>query len=262
MGAPNFDLSGRVALITGSARGIGLAIAEALASQKCAVAVHDLDRDAASGAVEQIKREGGKAIALGGDITDLSIAPTLVRETIAQLGRIDILVNNASVQATLPWTQVDEKDFDRTMHANVLMALLLCQQVEPHLRRQKWGRIVNVGSVQQILGNERMMSYAMSKAALLNMTLALSRDLAADGITVNLIAPGYFNTVRNEKQLGDPEKRREAGERLVPVGRIGEPRDVAGLALLLCSEAGSYITGESIFVDGGMSARSELRAGR
>ena len=258
----SFDLSNRVALITGSARGIGLGIARALAGAGCAVAIQDIDLDAAKRQAESIAREGGRATALGGDAADLTNAELLVRQTIEQLGRIDILINNASIQRKLPWTQLDRDDFDRTMHANVLFPVLLCQQAAPHFRRQKWGRIVNVGSIQQVLGNEHMLSYAMSKAAMVNMTLALARDLARDGVTVNLIAPGYFNTIRNVEKLGDPEKRREAGERLVTVGRIGEPEDVAGIALLLCSDAGSYITGESIFVDGGMSARSELRAGR
>jgi NAD(P)-dependent dehydrogenase (short-subunit alcohol dehydrogenase family) len=132
--------------------------------------------------------------------------------------------------------------------------VLLAQQVNDIFRRQRWGRIINIGSIQQVGGNERMLSYAASKATLVNITKALARDFARDGVTVNLIAPGYINTIRNVAKLGTPEGRAEAGKHIL-MGRVGEPQDCVGIALLLCSEAGSYITGQVIFVDGGLSVQ-------
>lgn len=281
---PDFTLAGRVALVTGAARGIGLAIAQALASAGCAVGIQDLDEAEARRQAEAINAAAAseaaapvgpsatagaavaesaataaaaagsprRAIALGGDITDLSLPAKLVAETRRQLGGLHILVNNASIQARLHWTTVDQRDFDRTMHANVLFPVLLTQQAVPTFRAQRWGRIIHIGSIQQLRGNQHMLAYAASKAALANMTPAMARDLGPDGITVNLLAPGYFHTIRNEEQLGTPDGRARAARHL-PLRRVGEPADAAGLALLLCSDAGSYITGQSIFVDGGMS---------
>ncbi len=241
MEAPDFNLTGRVALITGAGRGIGLGIAHALASAGCAVAIQDLDEDVARREAEAIEKAGGRAIALGGDIANVALPDKLVRATVKQLGGLHILVNNASIQSTQHWTELDLKEFDRTMHANLFTPIRLCQAAIEILRGQRWGRIVNVGSIQQITGNETMLAYAMGKAAMENMTLALARDLARHNITVNNLAPGYFQTLRNP-QLNTAQERRKAGSR-IPLGRVGQPGDVGGVALLLCSEAGQYITG-------------------
>ena len=253
MEAPDFNLNGRVALVTGAGRGIGLGIARALASAGCAIAIQDLDLAVARGAANAIEKSGGRAIALGGDITDVKLPDRLVRDTVKQLGGLHILVNNASVQSHQHWTGLTLKEFDRTMHANCFTPIRLCQAAAEILREQRWGRILNVGSIQQMTGNETMLAYAMSKAALANMTLALARDFAGDGITVNNLAPGYFHTVRNP-QLDSAQERKKAGLR-IPLGRVGEPADAGGIALLLCSQAGQYITGQTIYVDGGISAR-------
>jgi glucose 1-dehydrogenase len=250
---PDFNLAGRVALITGAGRGIGLGIAEALASAGCAVAIQDIDEKVAQREAIALEKGGVRAIALGGDITDMSLPDKLVRQTVKQLGGLHIVINNASVQSWQHWTKLDLKEFDRTMHANCFTPIRLCQAAEKVLRKQRWGRIINVGSIQQLTGNETMLAYAMSKAALENMTFALARDLARAGVTVNNIAPGYFRTIRNP-QLKSAAERRKAGA-WIPVGRIGDPQDAAGVALLLCSPAGAYITGQTIYVDGGMAIR-------
>jgi NAD(P)-dependent dehydrogenase (short-subunit alcohol dehydrogenase family) len=253
MEAPDFNLSGRVALITGGGRGIGLGIAQALASAGCAVAVQDLDEAVARREAGEIEKSGGRAIALGGDITDVALPERLVRDTVDQLAGLHILINNASIQSHQHWTQLDLGEFDRTIHANLFTPIRLCQAADAILRAQRWGRIVNVGSIQQMTGNETMLAYAMSKAALANMTLALARDYAGHGVTVNNLAPGYFHTLRNP-QLDSSQERLKAGAR-IPLGRVGQPQDVGGIALVLCSDAGQYITGQTIYVDGGISAR-------
>jgi len=254
---PDFDLTGRVALITGSGRGIGLAIAKSLASAGCAVAIQDIDEKVAQREAAALKQSGVPAIALGGDIINIAVADKLVRDTVKKLGGLHILINNASIQSVENWTKLDQETFDRTMHANVFTPIRLCQAAEPILRKQQCGRIVNVGSIQQLTGNESMLAYAMSKAALENMTIALARDLAGDGVTVNNLAPGYFRTIRNP-QLRSPKERRKAGLR-IPAGRVGEPGDAGGIALLLCSDAGQYITGQTIYVDGGISVRFDSK---
>jgi NAD(P)-dependent dehydrogenase (short-subunit alcohol dehydrogenase family) len=252
---PNFRMDGRVALVTGAGRGIGLAIARALAAVGCAVAIQDVELDVAAAEVRKLPDDGAKAHALGGDLTDLAIAEQLVRETIDKLGGLHVLVNNGSIQQTKHWTKVTPDDAEKQHRANVLMPMLLCQQVAPIFRAQRWGRIVNIGSVQQRTGNPDMLPYSMSKAALVHLTMALAKDLARHGVTVNTIAPGYYNTYRNRNELGTEEQRRQAGERHIPIGRVGEPDDVAGAALLLCSDAGAYITGQTLYVDGGITAQ-------
>ncbi len=252
--SPNFRMEGRVALITGAGRGIGLAIARALASVGCAVAIQDIELDIASAEVERLRADGASAIALGGDLSELTLVGRAIRETAEALGGLHVLVNNGSIQATNHWTQVTPEEAEKQHRANVLAPLLLCQQAALIFKAQRWGRIVNIGSVQQRSGNPDMLPYSMSKAALVHLTTALAKDLARDGVTVNTIAPGYFNTHRNQAALGTEEQRRKAGEKHIPAGRVGEPDDVAGAALLLCSDAGAYITGQTLFVDGGITA--------
>jgi NAD(P)-dependent dehydrogenase (short-subunit alcohol dehydrogenase family) len=254
MEPPNFRMNGRAALITGAGRGIGLAIARALAAAGCAVAIQDVEFDIAQAEVERLCAGGAKAVALGGDLADLAFAARVTAEAVAALGGLHVLVNNGSIQATKHWTTVTPEDAERQHRANVVTPLLLCQHVAPIFKNQKWGRIVNIGSVQQRSGNPEMLPYSMSKAALAHLTTALAKDLARDGITVNTIAPGYYNTFRNRDALGTEEQRRKAGERHIPLGRVGEPDDVAGTALLLCSDAGAYLTGQTIYVDGGITA--------
>jgi len=254
MSRPDFSLTGRVALITGSGRGIGLGMARALAAYGCAVAIQDIDLEVARAEADNLLRQGGRAIALGGDIADLSLPRRLIDETIAALGGLHILINNAAIQSAKSWLECSPEEIEREWRANMLAPIMLCQLAVPVFISQKWGRIINLGSIQQKGGNPHMMPYAMSKAALENMTRALARDLAKHGITVNMISPGYFNTWRNRQEFQTPEDFQRAAK-WVPLGRVGQPEDAGGLAVFLCSEASAYITGQTIFLDGGMSVR-------
>lgn len=250
--ATRFDLSGRVALLTGAGRGIGLAMARALAGAGCAVAIQDLDLTVAEVAAAAINDAGGRAVAFGGDVLDLALPAQLVADVVEQLGGLHVLFNNASIQDRKAWTDLSTAEMERDLRADLISPILLCQQVVPIFRRQRFGRIVNLGSVQQRNANPTMLPYSLAKAGLEKLTVGLARELAKDNVTVNLIAPGWIgNTVRNAEEFASVEEKDRAAKRAVPLGRLGEPEDMAGLALLLCSDAGSYITGQNIFVDGG-----------
>ena len=256
MDAPNLRLDGKVALITGAGRGIGVGIAHALASAGCSVAIQDIDVEVARSSAEKISAETGSHVfALGGDVTDLSLPARAVRETQGALGGLHILVNNAAIQQEKDWRHFTVEEITRQVNADFISPILFCQQVAPVFQRQKFGRIINIGSIQQRVGNPDMLPYSMSKAALENLTRGLARVLAPDGITVNLLNPGYYNTYRNREQFKTAQDLIDRGKQYVPVGRIGEPEDCGGIALLLASDAGAYITGQTIYVDGGMSVR-------
>ncbi len=248
-----FDLRGKTALVTGSGQGIGRAIALLLAEHGARVIVNWVSNDA----VAQITLDGIKAI--GGEYLtwkyDLS-KPTIKEdwEAFAKENNIavDILVLNASVQYRNPWDQITNEEFDKQMHVNVRASLALIQACVPAMRERKWGRIVTVGSVQQYRPNTAMAVYAATKAAQRNLVMTLCAQLANDGITINNIAPGAIETIRNVEALADTAYRAKI-EKSIPVGFVGQPEDIAPTVLLLCSNEGRYITGTDIPVDGGMS---------
>ena len=248
-----FDLKGKTALVTGSGQGIGRAIALLLAEHGARVIVNWVSNDA----VAQITLDGIKAI--GGEYLtwkyDLS-KPTIKEdwEAFAKENNIavDILVLNASVQYRNPWDQITNEEFDKQMHVNVRASLALIQACVPAMRERKWGRIVTVGSVQQYRPNTAMAVYAATKAAQRNLVMTLCAQLANDGITINNIAPGAIETIRNVEALADTAYRAKI-EKSIPVGFVGQPEDIAPTVLLLCSNEGRYITGTDIPVDGGMS---------
>lgn len=254
MSQVSFRLDGKCALITGGGRGIGLAIGRALAAHGAAVALQDIDQDVAEAEAAAIRAQGGKAMSLGGDVRDLSLPARLVPEAEAALGGLHILVNNAALQSHVDWREVAAESFEQEMRSNLTVPMLLCRQAAAIFQPQRFGRIINIGSIQQLLGNPNMLSYSLSKSALHTMTRALARDLAPHQVTVNLIAPGWIaNTWRNRDDFPSPQEKQRKGQQHIPLGRVGEPEDIAGLAVLLCSDTGSYITGQSIFVDGGLS---------
>ena len=191
-------------------------------------------------------------MAFGGDLLDLSLPGRLVPDAAEALGGLHILVNNGSIQMRGHWTDATSADVERQLRADLVSPILFCQQVAPIFQRQRFGRIVNVGSIQQRAGNPDMLAYSLSKGALEKLTVGLSRAMAEHNVTVNQIAPGWINhTVRNQDDFPTAEKAARVGKEAVPLGRLGEPGDFAGIALLLCSDAGSYITGQNVFVAGG-----------
>ena len=246
-----FDLKGKKALVPGSSRGIGRAIAVELAQCGAEVVVHCAGNVAkAEETVGIIKSNGGCAFAVTADLSDSENVQGLIEK----IGDIDILILNASMQFRNKWENITVEEFYKQVNCNFLASMLLIQQAVPHMRAQKWGRIVTIGSVQEAKPHPDMLVYSASKAAQTNMVQSLSLQLAPDGITVNNVAPGVIYTDRNVEALSDLDYAKKVTDS-IPVGFYGEPEDCAPTVALLCSEKGRYITGQSIYIDGGKSVQ-------
>ncbi|MFA7344208.1 MAG: SDR family oxidoreductase [Terrimicrobiaceae bacterium] len=246
----NFSLQGKTAFVTGSSRGIGRSIAIALAEAGASVVVHGVRREAAAEeTIQKVAATGAMARWVEGDLAAEG-GRGLGERVLEACGGVDILVLNASIQKKAVWSGITAEDSERQFRANFQASLELIQVLAPSMQRKKWGRILAIGSVQQARPHPEMLAYAASKAAQMSMVLNLARQLAPDGITVNNLAPGVILTDRNAEALADPGYS-EKVLRSIPAGFFGEPEDCAGPALLLCSEAGRYITGQNLYVDGG-----------
>ena len=239
----------KTALVTGSSRSIGRAIALRLAKDGYCVIVHCAGNLAkANEVVDKIKSEGGQAQVVQCDLRN----PEKAKELIAQTGPIDVLVLNASIQYKTPWQEISLAACYEQLNCNLVSSMVLMQQYATHMKEQKWGRIVTVGSVQEAKPHPDMLVYAASKAAQTNMVQSLAVQLAPYGITVNNVAPGVIATDRNAEALSDPVYAKLVSDS-IPMGYYGQPEDMAGIVSLLCSDAGRYITGQSIYADGGKS---------
>lgn len=247
-----FSLEGRRALVTGSARGIGRAIARALAEYGASVAVHGVKAsEALDESLADVRALSPKSAAVTGDLAERGIAKRLIADVTAALGAPDIVVANASVQFRRPWLEVPEEEALLQMQVNFHATFQLFQEAFPAMAQQKWGRLVSVGSVQEDRPHMEMPIYAASKSALENLVRNLAKQVGAAGVTVNNLCPGVFATDRNAEALNNPayaEKVRSG----IPVRDFAMPEDAAGAAVLLCSDAGRYITGTTLRVDGGM----------
>ncbi|HJA94686.1 MAG TPA: SDR family oxidoreductase [Candidatus Eisenbergiella merdipullorum] len=237
------------ALVTGSSRGIGRAIAVLLAKDGYEVIVHcagNLKKAEETKAI--IEKNGGVAGILQADLCE----PDHVCRLAEEMGEVDVLVLNASLQIRRPWSEITLEECRKQLNCNFVASMMLIQAAVPYMKKQKWGRIVTIGSVQEAKPHPDMLVYSASKAAQTNMVHSLALQLAGDGITVNNVAPGVIYTDRNVEALSDPVYAKTVTES-IPVGFYGTPEDCAGMVSLLCSEKGRYITGQSIYVDGGKS---------
>ena len=245
-----FRLDGRTALVTGARREIGRAIAIGLAAMGARVAVHHAGTaEEAADAAEVVATIGtGQATAFAADFATDDGAKTLAAEVQSEFGHVDILVLNASIELVEPWTDVTRERFDRQIAVNLRSTLELMQALVPPMQARGWGRVLTIGSVQQQLPAPTMIVYAGSKAMQHSWAMNLARQVGGSGVTVNNLAPGAIATARNRDQLA---KTGEELKKRIPVGRFGRPDDLVGPALLLCSDAGSYINGASLLVDGG-----------
>ena len=247
-----FRLDGRCALVTGARREIGRAIAVALAGVGARVAVHHIGteeeaRDAAD-VVRSIVGAGGQATAFAGDFAADDAGSKLAGEVTTAFGQVDILVLNASIEIPEDYRMISREHFDRQIAVNLRSTLELFQALLPPMGERGWGRVVTIGSVQQVIPHPGMLVYAGTKAAQLNWAWNLARQFGPHGVTVNNLAPGVINTARNRTQL---DREGTGLAQRIPVGRFGTPDDLVGAALLLCSDAGRYINGANLYVDGG-----------
>jgi 2-deoxy-D-gluconate 3-dehydrogenase len=248
-----FRLDGQVALVTGSARGLGAAIALALAEAGADVAVHDrLDPGTTEKQIEALGR--GRALGLVADLSDRSAADTLVSTVIDRMGRLDVLVNNAGIIRRAPAVDHGDADWDSVIEVNLTAVFRLCRAAGRHMLPCGRGKIVNIASLLSFQGGITVPSYAAAKAGVAQITKALANEWAAKGINVNAIAPGYMRTENTRPLAEDPVRSRQITER-IPAGRWGEPRDLAGAAVFLASAASDYVNGHVLVVDGGWLAR-------
>lgn len=246
------NLVGKRALVTGSSQGIGRAIAVALAEFGADVMVHCARDIAKAEAVRaEVEGYGSRSGITVADLADPGAADKIHNETLAALGPVDILVLNASVQIRRPWQEITLDEYRRQIDVNLGASIWLIQKFAPAMQSRRWGRILTIGSVQEVRPHPAMLVYSATKAAVENLARNLAPQLAPDGVTINNLAPGAIATGRNEQVLADESYRHQLLTK-IPAGYIGEPVDCAGLAVLLCSEAGRYITGQDLFVDGGM----------
>lgn len=247
-----FDLSGRTALVTGSSRGIGRAIALGLAECGAAVAVHGTkSAQALEETLADVRERSPRGVAVTGDLGEPEVPSRIIADATAALGTIDILVLNASIQIRKPWSEVTQAEAEQQMRVNVHASLRMIQAASPSMRAKKWGRILTIGSVQQRRPHPDMVVYAASKSAQENLVRNLAKQLGRDGITVNNLAPGVITTDRNAVALSDEAYAARVRD-MIPLRAFGEAGDCVGAALVLCSDAGRYITGQDLYVDGGM----------
>ncbi len=243
-------LSGKVALITGSARGIGRAIAERFSAEGATVVVNDVGSDA--GALETLaalNAAGGKGSVEMFDVSDAAQVDAGVKKILEAHGRIDILVNNAGITRDNLLLRMSEDEFDAVLRVNLKGTFLLTKVVTRHMMKQRSGRIVNISSVVGMMGNAGQSNYAAAKAGIIGFTKATARELAPRNITVNAIAPGFIRTAMTAAL---PEAVQKSFLAMIPLGRFAEPGEVAESVLFLASDAASYITGQVIGLNGGM----------
>jgi 3-oxoacyl-[acyl-carrier protein] reductase len=241
------DFSKRVVIVTGSARGIGRVIAENFARAGARVVVSDINQAACDATAAAI---GHGAIGIKADVTQSGDVTQLFDRVAEQLGQVDIVVNNAGITRDALMIRMDEKDWDTVLDINLKGAFLVTKTAARLMMKQRYGRIINISSVVGIGGNAGQSNYSASKAGLLGLTKSAARELGARNITVNAVAPGFIET---EMTAQLPEAARQAFMSKVCINRAGLPQDVAGAVLFLASEEASYITGQVLAVDGGMT---------
>lgn len=242
-------LTDQVALVTGGSRGIGRAAALELAEQGARVLVnYQQSATAAAAVVEQISAAGGEAWAYAADVRDEAAVQAMVAATVARWGRLDILVNNAGITADAPLVRLKPEQWQQVIETDLTSVFLCCRAVVPVMRARQYGRIINIGSLAGLAGNVGQTNYSAAKAGLVGLSRALAREVAADGVTVNVVAPGYIDT--DLVETVSPALKAWA-LKVIAMGRFGRPEEAAAAIGFLASPRASYITGHVLTVDGG-----------
>jgi 3-oxoacyl-[acyl-carrier protein] reductase len=243
------SLSGRVALVTGASQGIGRACALRLAQSGATVAVAARNQEKLNDLVGEIAASGGKAAAFPVDVDDDEQIKTACKTIIGQFGKIDILVNNVGITRDQLVMRMKRADWDAVLNTNLTSAYICIQQVIGSMLKQRWGRIINITSIFGQMGQAGQANYAASKAGLIGLTMAIAREVASRNITCNAVAPGFIETAMTS---GFSDEFKQTAIKMIPLGRVGTPEDVASAVEFLSSKAASYITGHVLSVNGGM----------
>ncbi len=244
------SLEGRVAIVTGAARGIGKAIAETLAQRGANVVVVDLRMKLAEETAKEITaKTGADAIALEADVSDRESVNAMIKSALEKFGKIDILVNNAGITRDGLIMRMKEEDWDMVLDINLKGAFNCAQALARPMMKQRYGRIINITSVSGVVGQAGQTNYSSSKAGLIGFTKALAKELGSRNITVNAVAPGFIETVLTDDL---PEEIKEFSMKMTPMARFGKPEDIANAVAFLAAEESSFITGVTLQVDGGM----------
>ncbi len=251
---PGFDLNEHVVLITGAGQGIGRAYAHAFAAAGAFPVLADVNAAAGERVAQEVRAKGGRAVAIDVDISDSASVESLVAKTIAQHGRIDTLVNNASIFSTIvmrPFTEIPLDEWDRVLHVNITGTFLMARAVVPHMKDRGRGRIINISSAAVTMGRPNYLHYTTSKAGVIGMTRSMARELGTFGITVNAVLPGATDTEVERATVTPQQKAAMLAMRAVP--REETPEDLVGAVLFLASDASAFLTGQSLTIDGGLT---------
>ena len=247
--------AGRVAIVTGAAQGIGAATARRLAADGAAVAVLDVTEERTEQTVADIREAGGTALGVGADVSDTASVTAAIDRVAAELGRLDILVNNAGVTRDNLVHKLSDDDWDTVLDINLKGAFLASRAAQRHMVAAKYGRIVSLSSTSA-RGNRGQANYAAAKAGIQGLTATLAQELGRFGITVNAVAPGYVATAMTAataRRVGyTPEDHQKAAAGMIPLGRVAQPEEIAAVIAFLASDDASYVSGQTLYVNGGL----------
>jgi len=247
-----FSIEGKKAFVSGASRGLGRQFANALAKAGADVAITSRTLSSLEVTREELEAEGSKCVPIEMDVLNLESIQNAAKKAEHELGKIDILINNAGCNIRKPALEVSWSDWDTVVNTNLKGAFFLAQAIAKGMTKRNYGRIVNIGSVTCVAGYAGLAPYGASRGGIKQMTMSLAHDWGDNGVTVNCLAPGWFKTEQNAKLFEDEDWVNYIEEK-IPLGRIGKPNDLDGTCLFLASDASAYVTGQTILVDGGIS---------